>query len=60
MVALIIQLISFYQRIGKSRLVRSLCDQEEEEYEKDEDTFIVDFFRTKINVDNLRIKLEIW
>ena len=48
------------QRIGKSRLVRSLCDQEEEEYENDEDTFIVDFFRTKINVDNLRIKLEIW
>ena len=56
---MIIQLISFYQRIGKSRLVRSLCD-EEEEYADDQDTFIVDFFRKKINFDNLRIKLEIW
>ena len=58
MVALIIQLISFYQRIGKSRLVRSLLD--EEEFADDQDTFIVDFFRKKINFDNLRIKLEIW
>ena len=55
---MIIQLISFYQRIGKSRLVRSLLD--EEEFADDQDTFIVDFFRKKINFDNLRIKLEIW
>ena len=50
------------QNIGKTRLVRSLCQEKEEEEEEDGDdrTFIAHFFRKKLQVDNRRIKIEFW
>ena len=49
------------QNIGKTRLVRSLCQEEEvEEEDGDDRTFIAHFFRKKLQVDNWRIKMEFW